>query len=254
MRGVALQRSRSRVPAGAQSASMPGYIEPCDPILRKVPPSGDEWLYEIKWDGYRAQVHIHAGDITVYSRKGVDWTDEFAAIARVGRDLRAREAIIHGEAVVLGSQGIADFQALRHELGKEDSERLTFDLLWLNGKDLRGLPVIERKQRLRKLIESVSPRIVYVGTSPGTARPSSKKGAGLGLKASSRSAGIRHTVPASKSPGSKPNAREPTRFQSSHSWRNSVRSQDASPRSISAGGRAIDCFMPARRGAVIRKR
>jgi bifunctional non-homologous end joining protein LigD len=69
-----------------------------------------------------------------------------------------REAIIDGEAVVLGSKGVADFQALRRELGKEDSSQLTyyaFDLLWVNGKDLRGLPLVERKERLRKLVEGV---------------------------------------------------------------------------------------------------
>ena len=135
---------------------MPGYIDPCDPVLRKVPPSGDDWLYEIKWDGYRAQLHIRPGKIIVYSRKGFDWTDRFAAIALAAKDLRVREAVIDGEAVVLGSKGIADFQALRRELGRENSEKLTyyaFDLLWLNGKDLRSLPLVERKQRLRKLID-----------------------------------------------------------------------------------------------------
>jgi bifunctional non-homologous end joining protein LigD len=82
MRGLVFERSRSRASERAQAAVMPGYIDPCDPVLRKVPPSGDEWLYEIKWDGYRVQLHIRPGDIAVYCRKGFDWTDQFAAIAR----------------------------------------------------------------------------------------------------------------------------------------------------------------------------
>src|SRR5436190_21976769 len=86
-----------------RKALIPGYIEPCDPILRKQPPSGAEWLYEIKWDGYRAQLHISGKNIKVYSRKGFDWTDQFAAIARAAKELRVREAIIDGEAAVLGS-------------------------------------------------------------------------------------------------------------------------------------------------------
>ena len=162
---------------------MPGYIDPCDPVLRKVPPSGDDWLYEIKWDGYRAQLHIRPGKIIVYSRKGFDWTDRFAAIALAAKDLRVREAVIDGEAVVLGSKGIADFQALRRELGKEDSEKLTyyaFDLLWLNGKDLRSLPLVERKQRLRKLIDGESPRLVYVEDLSGNGQEIYKEGCRLG--------------------------------------------------------------------------
>jgi bifunctional non-homologous end joining protein LigD len=185
MRGVALQRFRSPVSAKAQPASMPGYIDPCDPVLRKVPPSGDDWLYEIKWDGYRAQLHIRPGKIIVYSRKGFDWTDRFAAIALAAKDLRVREAVIDGEAVVLGSKGIADFQALRRELGKEDSEKLTyyaFDLLWLNGKDLRSLPLVERKQRLRKLIDGESPRLVYVEDLSGNGQEIYKEGCRLGLE------------------------------------------------------------------------
>jgi ATP-dependent DNA ligase len=55
MRGVALQRPGSRAPAWSRSSAIPSYVQPCDPVLRKVPPSGDEWLYEIKWDGYRSQ-------------------------------------------------------------------------------------------------------------------------------------------------------------------------------------------------------
>ena len=129
---------------------MPGYIAPCDPVLRKVPPMGDAWLYEIKWDGYRAQLHIRPGKIIVYSRKAFDWTEQFAAIAQAAKELGVRQAIIDGEAVVLGRKGVADFHALRRELGNEASDKLTyyaFDLLWLNGQDLRSLPLVERKER-----------------------------------------------------------------------------------------------------------
>src|SRR3954469_9467947 len=93
----------------ARRAPFPSYIEPCGPTLKDRPPKGD-WLYEIKSDGYRAQVHLGRGKVTVYSRNGLDWTDEFARIADAAKQLSAREAVIDGEAVVLGKSGLPDFQ------------------------------------------------------------------------------------------------------------------------------------------------
>ena len=116
---------------------MPGFIEPCHPTARETAPKGSGWLYEIKTDGYRAQVHIRDGKVTVFTRRGHDWSREFAALAEAARRLDVHEAIIDGEATVLGSAGVADFQALRRELSKRSSARLTFhafDLLWLDAK------------------------------------------------------------------------------------------------------------------------
>ena len=100
----------------ANKEPMPGFIEPCDPTLQQRAPSGTNWVYEIKTDGYRAQVHIRDRRVTVYSRSGYDWTDEFAPIAKAASQLKVREAIIDGEAAVLGNTGLPDFQALRREL------------------------------------------------------------------------------------------------------------------------------------------
>ena len=97
---------------GAPKAPMPGFIQPCDPTLHERAPTGSGWVYEIKTDGYRAQVHIRAKRVTVYSRSGYDWTDEFAPIAKAAAQLKVREAIIDGEATVLGNTGLPDFQAL----------------------------------------------------------------------------------------------------------------------------------------------
>src|SRR4051794_27950228 len=112
--------------AGAAGPAMPGFIEFCDPAARDKAPEGKEWLYEIKTDGYRAQVHIRDGKVTVYSRNGYDWTDQFSAIAGAAADLDVREAIIDGEATVFGVTGLPDFQALRRELGKPNSSRLKY--------------------------------------------------------------------------------------------------------------------------------
>src|SRR5215207_9966362 len=148
----ALRRFSTRRPSNSADGSktaMPGFVEPCDPSLQERAPTGDGWVYEIKTDGYRAQIHIRNGRATVYSRSGYDWTEQFAPLAKAASKLRVREVIIDGEATVLGNTGLPDFQALRRELGNRDSSRLlfhAFDLLYHNGRDLRRLPLLQRKQ------------------------------------------------------------------------------------------------------------
>jgi bifunctional non-homologous end joining protein LigD len=125
---------RQRNVAAASKAAMPGFVEPCDPTLQEQAPTGDNWVYEIKTDGYRAQVHLYDGRVTIYSRRGYDWTEQFAPIAKAASELKVGEAIIDGEVTVLGKTGLPDFQALRGELGNRESTRLlyhAFDLLYL---------------------------------------------------------------------------------------------------------------------------
>src|SRR5438045_3965232 len=144
---------------------MPGFVEPCDPTLQEQAPTGPGWVYEIKTDGYRAQVNIRDGEVTVYSRSGYDWTKQFAAIAAAAKKLKVRDAIIDGEATVLGDTGLPDFQALRRELGNPASPRLlyhAFDLLYLNGADLRSVRLVERKQALESLLHKAPNTLVYV--------------------------------------------------------------------------------------------
>ena len=109
------------------------FIEPCHPKTSDSPPTGDGWLHEIKWDGYRAQAHARAGEARIYTRNGNDWTRQFAPIARAVAQLAARSAIMDGEAVVLNEDGRSDFGALRGELdGKSSRLRyVVFDLLHL---------------------------------------------------------------------------------------------------------------------------
>src|SRR5436853_5502375 len=131
----------------ARPAAMtfPGFTEPCHPADRDRPPSGNAWVHEIKADGYRAQVHLRAGKAIVYSRRGHDWTREFFSIARAAEALPARHAVLDGEAIVQNKAGIADFHALRRQLAKKQGGQLTFyafDLLYLDGEDLRGKPLM----------------------------------------------------------------------------------------------------------------
>src|SRR5438045_2634183 len=115
-----LSRSSIRRPRrapGAPKAPMPGFVEPCDPTLQERAPTGDGWIYEIKTDGYRAQLHIRNERVSIYSRNGYDWSAQFSSIVKAASKLKVRDAIIDGEATVLGNNGLPDFQALRRELG-----------------------------------------------------------------------------------------------------------------------------------------
>src|SRR3954453_14471527 len=168
MSGTAFQRARTRgrrKSLRAPNVPMPGFIEPCDPTLHERAPTGNEWVYEIKTDGYRAQLHLRDKRVMVYYRSGYDWTDEFAPIAKAAAQLKVREAIIDGEATVLGNTGLPDFQELRRELRNRQSKRLTFhafDLLYLNGRDLRRAPLLERKEALKSVLDGGPPTLVYV--------------------------------------------------------------------------------------------
>ena len=147
----------------AQQPSYPGFIEPCHPTERDRPPSGDNWVHEIKADGYRAQVHLRDGKATVYSRRGYDWTETFASIAKAAEALPVRHAVLDGEAIVQDAKGVADYHALRRELARKRSGDLTyyaFDLLYLDGDDLRQKPLLERKEKLKALIAK-APRFLF---------------------------------------------------------------------------------------------
>jgi bifunctional non-homologous end joining protein LigD len=167
MKSVASKRSAAKrqsalAIAGAGEAPYPGFVEFCDPTLREKPPAGREWLHEIKIDGYRAQVHIHAGQVTVYSRGGYDWTRQFATIARAAEALRADDAIIDGEIRCSARPGCP---TSRRCGANPNSKRLiyhAFDLLYLNGRDLRPLPLIERKAALRKRLAKAPAALIYV--------------------------------------------------------------------------------------------
>ncbi len=121
--------------------------------LRGKAPSGDHWLHEIKYDGYRVQLHANSGKKRAFTRNGLDWTKRFSAIA--GAFDIAGQVIIDGEVVVV-EDGRTNFSALQAELAASRQGRLVyyaFDILWLNGKDLRKLPQIERKNVLADLFE-----------------------------------------------------------------------------------------------------
>ncbi|RWM00492.1 MAG: DNA ligase D [Mesorhizobium sp.] len=132
------------------------FIEPQLATLEKNAPSGDDWLHEVKFDGYRMQAQIAGSDVRLLTRAGLDWTKKFegpviAALA----GLKCRDAIIDGEIVVLADSGVSSFPLLQADLSARRTDRFVyyvFDLMRLDGEDLRREPLVERKQALSELL------------------------------------------------------------------------------------------------------
>jgi bifunctional non-homologous end joining protein LigD len=145
---------RKKPAAIGVKAPFPGFVEPeLATSIDKVP-SGARWIHEIKFDGYRVQVHLRDAAVKVFTRRGHDWTNRFRKIAADAWHISAGSAIIDGEVVVPAANGGTDFSVLQNEL-KGRSPKIVlvaFDLLYLNGYDLRKLPLMERKAHLKKLI------------------------------------------------------------------------------------------------------
>ncbi|MET4218671.1 ATP-dependent DNA ligase [Bradyrhizobium sp. LB14.3] len=132
---------------------MPGFIRPQLATLKVKAPSGALWIHEIKYDGYRVQLRIDGDDRRAYTRNGYDWVSRFSRIA--GAFDVEGQAIVDGEVVVI-HEGRTNFSELQADLGRGDQDRLlyfAFDLLWLDGRDLRKEPQIERKRLLNELME-----------------------------------------------------------------------------------------------------
>ncbi len=136
-------------------ARMPASIEPQLCTLTDAVPEGDDWLHEIKFDGYRLIARLKDGEASLITRGKKDWTDRFPPIARAMEGLPVENCIIDGEACILDTHGQSSFQQLQQALKEHAFTRLVFfvfDLLYLNGRDLRKQPLIERKELLRELI------------------------------------------------------------------------------------------------------
>lgn len=133
------------------------FIETMQPKLVDLPPAGGDWLHEIKYDGYRIQLHIDGGRVTTYTRNGHDWTSKFPSIARDAHAIPAARAIIDGEICVQNERGVTDFGALPGAIRSREHDLVyfAFDLLHLDGEDLRPAPLEERRARLRLLIGQV---------------------------------------------------------------------------------------------------
>jgi bifunctional non-homologous end joining protein LigD len=146
-----------------KATAMPAFIEP--QLCRSVekPPGGSGWGHEIKFDGYRMQLRTEGGTATLLTRKGLDWSAKFPAIVKTGADLP--DGIIDGEVVALDHTGAPDFAALQAAISDGKTNDLiffVFDLLFSGAEDVRPLKLSDRKARLQKLVDGLSPNIRYV--------------------------------------------------------------------------------------------
>jgi bifunctional non-homologous end joining protein LigD len=153
-------KSATRKPKrAAKAAPMPDFIAPqlCTPVQR--PPGGAGWVHEIKFDGYRVQLRVEGGKAVLNTRKGLDWTHKFKAIAQAAAALP--DVIIDSEIVALNAEGAPDFAALQAALSDGQTDDLicfAFDLLYADGEDWRRRPLSERKARLKALLEAARGR------------------------------------------------------------------------------------------------
>jgi bifunctional non-homologous end joining protein LigD len=143
-----------------RTKATPSFVKPQLATLVSDAPDGDSWLHEIKFDGYRVLCAIGKGGVRIYTRNDNDWTAKFAALVPDLEKLDADAALIDGEVCVLDDEGKTDFKRLQNALREGAEDRLTlfvFDLLSLNGEDLKKKPLLERKEGLRDLLAAARP-------------------------------------------------------------------------------------------------
>ncbi len=173
--------------AGVTKSSWPKDFSPQLAVLSESPPTGDEWLHEIKFDGYRILARIKSGKVQLITRNGKDWTQKFPAVAKAFAKLKVDSAIVDGEVVVLDKEGRSDFQSLQRALKHEEPATpvcFVFDLPYCDGFDLRQTPLIERKKRLEQILSQsrLEPEITYSQHVQGNGDAVVKKACSMALE------------------------------------------------------------------------
>jgi bifunctional non-homologous end joining protein LigD len=150
------KRNHPALPApGARPGSLPAFLEPSLALLCEKPPTGANWVHEIKYDGYRIQARINGGKVRLLTRKALDWTARFPTIAAALEGLQVKTALLDGEIVAEDARGIPHFSDLQADLKSGRRDRLryhVFDLLYLDGFDLTGSALLDRKSQLQKIM------------------------------------------------------------------------------------------------------
>jgi ATP-dependent DNA ligase len=145
-------------------AALPSFIAPQLSQLVETPPEGDDWAHEIKHDGYRIHARIARGGVKLLTRTGLDWTDRYQTTAKALSKIKVQEAYLDGELCAVradGTTSFADLQAATDSRSTQNLGYFAFDLLFLNGKDLMAVPLLERKQRLQALLKKAPRSIQY---------------------------------------------------------------------------------------------
>jgi len=136
------------------------FIEPCLPSPAKEPPAGPQWIHEIKHDGFRIMARRGAGGVRLISRHGDDFTSRFPLAAAAVSALPANSFLLDGEAIVTDAKGLAVFDLIRRQRHSSEAVLIGFDLIELDGEDLRGSTIEHRKRKLAKLVRGPHPGIV----------------------------------------------------------------------------------------------
>jgi bifunctional non-homologous end joining protein LigD len=126
-----------------------GFVIPAQPVKASKPPSGADWVHEIKHDGYRIIVRRDGSTVRLYSRNANDWSARLSAIAAAAAHIKAKSFTIDGEAVVLGPDGLSRFEELCRREAARTAILYAFDLIEHDGEDLRNLPFLDRKAHWR---------------------------------------------------------------------------------------------------------
>lgn len=150
----------------------PAFIEPMQPTLVDEAPEGNDWIHEIKHDGYRTQLIIDGNEISAFTRRGADWSRKYAPVISAARELPTKSAIIDGEMVLLDAAGKSDFHGFRKAI-KGSPGRLVFiafDILMLDGEDLRAQTTVERRLALSTLVAGAPAAIQFSEAVTGGGR------------------------------------------------------------------------------------
>ena len=159
-----IARFKARVLEGSKVGEYPGFVKPQLAKLQRQVPAGDRWIHEIKFDGFRIQAHLVKSRVHLYTRSGLDWTARFEPVAEgIGR-LKANHAILDGE-IVSEVDGRPSFSTLQNDLTTGRTDRMVyyaFDLLFLDGFDIRAATLIDRKSVLADVLtENKPPHVLY---------------------------------------------------------------------------------------------
>src|SRR6266508_5459509 len=171
--------------SGAREGTLPDFVAPQLATLVGRAPAGEDWLHEIKLDGYRVLARIERGRARLLTRSGQDWTARFPGVAAAAERLRAKGALLDGEVVILDAHGISHFQSLQEALSQgrtQDLVYFVFDLLHLDGRDLRSLPLSARKALLARLLHGSGKTIRYSEHVEGQGDSFYDKACSMGLE------------------------------------------------------------------------
>lgn len=128
------------------------FVQPCLGVDSDKVPTGEGWIHEIKHDGYRMQVRKDGDRVRLFTRRGFDWTDRYPRVVAAALKVKAASFTMDGETVCIDENGVADFANLHSRCFDKEAIFYAFDLMHVDGEDLKPMPLIERKARLAKLI------------------------------------------------------------------------------------------------------